>query len=139
MVEKLKLNDIIGLLSEDLQNSHVVKTIVDARGFLVQSDPRMDFLLKRTEKSEYHHSAMPLLDITFRDTNMFRLDLDMESKEVQTGRFILNQDSIWLLERKNALPDAIRLPLRAIRKLTIEIPRYDNLQKGRISDFLDSI
>jgi hypothetical protein len=139
MVGKLKLNPLIDILSSELRDIQVSETISDAGGFLVQSDPRMEFLTRSNEKAEYNHSAMPLLDITFQDSVMFIIELGTENRKIQTGRFILNQDSLWLLERKNALSEAIRLPLSAIGKMNLDIPNHEHLQKGRISDFLDSI
>lgn len=135
----MKLNNLLDSLSGQMQHPEFLSSVQDARGFLVHTDPRMEFLLMRTGKSEYHHNAMPLLQVTFKDSFMFILDLGRETLELQAGKFILNQDSIWLLERKSSLADAVKVPLKNVLKLDIRIPGDKHLQRGRVSDFLERI
>lgn len=135
----MKLNNLLDSLSGQMQHPEFLSSVQDARGFLVHTDPGMEFLLMRTGKSEYHHNAMPLLQVTFKDSFMFILDLGRETLELQAGKFILNQDSIWLLERKSSLADAVKVPLKNVLKLDIRIPGDKHLQRGRVSDFLERI
>lgn len=135
----MKLNTLIGSLAVQLQQPQFLSNFIEAEGFLVQSDPRLEFLLERGEVPEYKHSAMPLLKVTFRDSFTFTLDLGEEIREIQTGRFVLYQDSIWLMERKSSMKDATKLPVKNIQNLEIRTPAQENLQRGRVSDFLDRI
>ena len=135
----MKLNSLIDIISEKLREPQFSASISDARGFLVQSDPRFGFLMKNTGRPEYNHSAMPFLEITFKDSFMFFMALGDGTNEMQAGRFILNQDSIWLFERKNSQGGAVKIPVRDIKTLSISLPGQESLQRGRVSDFLDKL
>lgn len=135
----MKLNSLIDIISEKLREPQFSASISDARGFLVQSDPRFGFLMKNTGRPEYHHSAMPFLEVMFKDSFMFFMALGDGTTEMQAGRFILNQDSIWLFERKNSQSGAVKIPVRDIKTLSITLPGQESLQRGRVSDFLDKL
>ena len=135
----MKLNAIIESLSEQLRKPWILSTINEARGFLVQSDPRIDFLIRKTGGMEYQHSAMPLLDVKFKDSFMFAMELDTGNAIFQAGRFTLYQDALWLFDRKLELLDPEKFSTEKILRIEISIPPVEDLQRSRVSDFLDKI
>ncbi len=135
----MKLNAIIESLSEQLRKPWILSTINEARGFLVQSDPRIDFLIRKTGGMEYQHSAMPLLDVKFKDSFMFAMELDTGNAIFQAGRFTLYQDALWLFDRKLELLDPEKFSTEKILRIEISIPPVGDLQRSRVSDFLDKI
>ncbi len=135
----MKLNAIIESLSEQLRKPWILSTINEARGFLVQSDPRIDFLIRKTGGMEYQHSAMPLLDVKFKDSFMFAMELDTGNAIFQAGRFTLYQDALWLFDRKLELLDPEKFSTEKILRIEISIPSVGDLQRSRVSDFLDKI
>ncbi len=135
----MKLNALIDIISERLQEPIFSEGISAAKGFLVQSDPRFGFIMKAKGRSEYHHSAMPYLEVSFKDSFMFSISVGNENLEIQAGKFILNQDSIWLFERKKVQDGATKIPVRDIKTISITMPAQEQLQRGRVSDFLDKL
>ena len=135
----MKLNAIIESLSEQLRRPWILSTINEAGGFLVHSDPRVDFLIRKTGGMEYQHSAMPLLDVKFTDSFMFALELDTGNAIFQAGRFTLHQDYLWLFERKLELPEPEKFSTEKILRIEIIVPPEEDLQRGRVSDFLDKM
>lgn len=135
----MKLNPLIDYLSARFGEKEFLSSISSAHGFLVHSDPRMEFLMSDPDGKGYEHSAMPLLDVTLKDSLNFSVHSGEGASEYQAGRFLLYQDSIWLMERKSRMEGAVKIPLKAVTGLEIFRPDNDALQRGRVSDFLDRI
>lgn len=135
----MNLNLLIDCIAQQFQKSCFLDLVHSAKGFLLDSDPRLDFLMDKHPKSGYQHSAMPLLDVTVNDRILIILSLNGKRKETLAGRFLLHQDSLWILDRKQEMGEATKVPLAEIGKMKIEIPRKEALRKGQVSDFLDKI
>lgn len=135
----MNLNSIIDLIVQYLGEKNHSEGDFEVKGYLLFSDQRLKRFAEITGNGKYHHSAMPLLDLSLRRPVAVVLTAGGVDGTLVARRIMLYHDSIWLMRSSVSVKESAKIQYRSLSRLILRHPTHTEKSENDVSSFLDEL